>query len=189
MRLECTNRDCKTGVLLHEGDDHHALTNPLHLHRLLLALVTADWLCALVGLQAWQDLPSGTSPAPFGSAVSGASPAAAPAPAATRPPALDTVPPLTPPTPALLDQGPRLPPPVLPHRGPTPPPPPWMRRFATRGWLSYIRLGLEILRAPDLRWLVRRAVRWLALYLWSTSPLWRPRQDRYRRLHWWPDAA
>src|SRR5262249_49804682 len=42
MRLECSNRDWKTGVLLREGDDHHALTNPLHLHRLLLALAAAQ---------------------------------------------------------------------------------------------------------------------------------------------------
>ena len=102
--------------------------------------------------------------------------------------ALDTMP-LSPLTPDLLDLGPSLPPPVLPHRGPTPPLPRWLRRFATRGWLSYIRLGLEVLRAPDLRWLVRRAVRWLGLYLWTATPLWRPWQTRYRRLHWWPDAA
>jgi hypothetical protein len=191
MRLECTNRDCKTGVLLREGDDPHALTNPLHLHRLLLALATADWLCALVGLQAWQDLPSGTGPppaAPPGPTAGVPMPAEAPETPTAPPPALETVPPLTPPAAALLDQGPSMPPPVLPHRGPTPPLPPWMRRFATRGWLSYIRLGLEVLRAPDLRWLVRRTVRWLALYLWSTLPLWRPRQERSRRLHWWPDA-
>ena len=168
MRLECTNRDWKTGVLLREGDDYHALTQPLHLHRLLLALAAAEWLCALVGRQDGHDLPP-----------------AAPAPQ----PGLDRVPPRTPPTPTLLDLGPSMPPPVLPHRGPTPPLPPWLRRFATRGWLSYIRLGLEVLRAPDLRWPVRRAVHWLALYLWSIGPLWRPRQDRYRRLHWWPDAA
>ena len=82
-----------------------------------------------------------------------------------------------------------MPPPVLPHRGPTPRLPRWLRRFATRGWLSYVRLGLEVLRAPDLRWLVRHAIRWLGLYLWSLTPLWRPWQDRYRRLHWRPDAA
>jgi hypothetical protein len=171
MRQESTHRDWKTGVLLREGDDHQALTHPLHLHRLLLALAAAEWLCALIGLQGWHDLPTAADPA-------GA--AAAP---------LDTVPPLTPPTPDLLDQGPSLPPPVLPHRGPTPRLPAWLRRFATLGGLSYIRLGLEVLRAPDLRWLVRRAVRWLGLYLWTTTPLWRPWQDRYRRLHWWPDAA
>ena len=81
-----------------------------------------------------------------------------------------------------------VPPPVLPHRGPTPRLPQWLRRFATRGWLSYVRLGLEVLRAPDLRWLVRRVVRWLGHYLWTTTPLWRPWQRRYRQLHWWPDA-
>jgi hypothetical protein len=27
-----------TGALLRENDDHHALTQPLHLHRLLVAL-------------------------------------------------------------------------------------------------------------------------------------------------------
>src|SRR5712692_17896 len=60
-----------------------------------------------------------------------------------------------PPAPALPppgeDAGPALPPPVLPHRGPIPRLPTGLRRFAVRGWLSYIRLGLEVLRAPDLR--------------------------------------
>jgi len=163
MRLECTNRDFKTGVLLREGDDHHALTQPLHLHRLLLALAAAEWLCALVGLQAWHEFaptaPSGSPP---------------PAPALPAP---------------GDDDGPALPPPVLPHRGPTPRLPGGLRRFAVRGWLSYIRLGLEVLRAPDLLALVRRALHRLGSYLWPYTPLWRPRQERYRRLHWWPDAA
>jgi hypothetical protein len=177
MRLETTNRDCKTGVLLREGDDHHSLTQPLHFHRLLLALAAADWLCALAGLQAWQDLPAMP---PVAAPVVDPPPVPGP---------LDQVASLTPPTPALLALGPSQPPPVLPHRGPTPPLPPWMRRFATRGWLSYVRLGLEVLRATDLAWLVRRAIRWLTLYLWASLPLWRPWQDRYRRVHWWPDAA
>jgi len=164
MRQECTHRDWKTGALLREGDDHHALTNPLHLHRLLLALAAAEWLCALVGLQAWQEL--GPPPAP-----------PAPAPAV---PAL--------PAPAAA-AGPALPPPVLPHRGRTPRLPPGLRRFAVRGGLSYIRLGLEVLRARDLPALVQRMLRWLGAYLWPYTPLWRPRHERYRRLHWWPDAA
>jgi hypothetical protein len=193
MRLECTNRDWKTGVLLREGDDHHALTNPLHLHRLLLALAAAEWLCALAGLQAWHDLPTAAAldaPRPTRGSLTGvAAPTPAARPGAVPPSALDTVPPGTAPTPELLDLGPSMPPAVLPHRGPVPRLPRWLRRFATRGYLSYIRLGLEVLRAPDLRWLVRRAVRWLGLYLWSATPLWRPWQDRYRRLHWWPDAA
>jgi len=57
MRLECANRDEKTGVLLREGGDAHALRSVLHLHRFLLALCAAEWLCALTGLQAWRDLP------------------------------------------------------------------------------------------------------------------------------------
>jgi hypothetical protein len=160
MRLEATNRDFKTGVLLREGDDHHALTQPLHLHRLLLALAVAEWLCALVGLQAGQEF--APPPPPLPAAARGA-PAA--------------------------DDGPALPPPVLPHRGPTPHLPPGLRRFAVRGWLSYVRLGLEVLRAPDLGPLLRRALRWLRTYLGPYTPLWRPRQQRYRRLHWGPDAA
>ena len=62
MRLECATRDQKTGVVLRQRGDHHALRNVLHLHRLLLAVGAAEWLCALTGLQAWQDL--STSPAP-----------------------------------------------------------------------------------------------------------------------------
>ena len=167
MRTETTHRDAKTGVLLREGDDHHTLTQPLHLHRLLLALATALWLCALVGLQAWQDLPQGPAVAED----------------------LPRVSPEAPLPEAYWTAGPALPPPVQPHRPGSSPPPTWMRRFAVRGWLSYVRLGLEVLRAPDLTELVRRVVRWLGFHLWPTVPLWRPRQARYRRLHWWPDAA
>src|SRR5207245_10469162 len=53
MRLECSNRDWKTGVLLREGDDHHAITNPPHLHRLLLALAASPRRFALLGLPAF----------------------------------------------------------------------------------------------------------------------------------------
>ncbi|MCK4471198.1 MAG: hypothetical protein KAW49_05365, partial [Anaerolineae bacterium] len=67
----------------------------------------------------------------------------------------------------LLDQGPAQPPPVIPHRGPTPKLGSWMRRFAVRRHLSYVRLGMEILRTGDLANLVRRAIRWLAMYLWA----------------------
>ncbi len=173
MRLEATNRDFKTGVLLREGDDRQALTQPLHLHRLLLALAAAEWLCALVGLQAGQEFaPPAPRPAP-------PLPEPVPLPAAGPDPLLATP----------AGDGPALPPPVLPHRGPTPKLPPGLRRFAVRGWLSYVRLGLEVLRAPDLRPLIRRVLRWLGSYLWPYTPLWRPRQQRYRRLHWWPDAA
>ena len=172
MRLECTNRDFKTGVLLREGDDHHALTQPLHLHRLLLALAAAEWLCALAGLQAYQEFgPTARSEAP--------------------PPMLEAPPAAAGPSapPALTNAEPAMPPPVLPHRGPTPRLPAGLRRFAVRGWLSYVRLGLEVLRAPDLQPLLRRMLHWLGAYLWTYTPLWRPRQERYRRLHWWPDAA
>ncbi|HLH22814.1 MAG TPA: transposase [Chloroflexota bacterium] len=176
MRLEATNRDFKTGVLLREGDDHHALTQPLHLHRLLLALAAAEWLCALAGLQAYQEFVLSVPPP---ATPAGAPLEALPAPAAAPAP--------FPPAPA--DEGPAMPPPVLPHRGPTPRLPPGLRRFAVRGWLSYVRLGLEVLRAPDLQLLLRRMLDWLGTYLWTYTPLWRPRQERYRRLHWWPDAA
>jgi hypothetical protein len=149
MRIECTNRDEKTGVLLREGDDHHALRSLTHLHRLLLVLCLAEWLCALVGLQAWHELGRDL-----------------PAEVAER-------------------LGPALPPPVVPHRGPRPPLPAWMKRFAARGPLSYVRLGCEVLRAPDLTDLIARLCRWLATYLWPHTPLWRPWQRRYRLRHGW----
>lgn len=170
MRLEASNRDEKTGVLLRQGGDQHALRNPLHLHRLLLALVVAQWLCALVGLQAWRDLADPPDDA-----------------------ALDTAPPTTPQDSPLLDQGPAAPPPAQPHRGAPGRPPPWMRRFAVRGALSYVRLGAEVLRATphatDLLRIVHRCVRWLGIYLWLYRPPWYPWQRRYRLRHWWPAAA
>lgn len=77
------------------------------------------------------------------------------------------------------------PPPVVPHRGPTTKTPPWLRRFVTRGPISYVRLGMEVLRTADLLPILHHLIRWLATYLLPWIPLWRPWQFRYRR-HWWP---
>jgi hypothetical protein len=169
MRLEATNRDEKTGVLLREKGDHHDLSNSLHFHRLMLALASAEWLCALTGLQAWNDLPKEAascqtclphqfaSPKPLPSWMSDLEP----------------------------EEGPVSPPPVIPHRGKTPRLPSWIRPFAARGMLSYVRLGLEILRCPDPPPILHHMLRWLASYLWIWTPLWRPHQIRYRLAHWW----
>jgi hypothetical protein len=165
MRLESSTRDEQTGVLLRQGGDQHALRNVLHLHRLLLALIAAQWLCALVGLQAHRDLPE-----------------------PPRDTALDEALPTTPQASPLLEQGPAAPPPARPHRGPPARLPGWMRRFAARGSLSYLRLGAEVLRAPDLARIVRRCVRWLGIYLWIWTPVWYPWQRRYRLKRWWPAA-
>lgn len=167
-RTEQTHRDDKTGVLLREGGDAHHLTNLLHLHRLVLTLCVAFWLCALVGLQAWHDLPTAAAEE-------------------TSPVALEMLAPTTLSTVADDAAGPAPPPPVVPHRGARPPLPTWMRRFALRGPLSYVRLGLEVLRAPDLGRLLTRVAHWLGRFLWSCTPLWRPAQWRYRLRHWWPD--
>jgi hypothetical protein len=158
MRIECTNRDTKSGLLLRQGGDQHHLTNPWHLHTLGLTLACAEWWHALLGLQAWQDLPT--------------------------PP---TVPPLEQPLPSAPQPptGPALPPPVVPHRGATVPPPRWMRPFTARGWLSYVRLGFEVSRVPALYWLVHRMVVWVATFLAPFQPLWRPWQRRYRRRSNW----
>jgi len=169
MRLECANRDEKTGVILREGGDRLALTNIVHLHRLLLALCAAEWLCALVGLQARADLPRADS-APL-----------------QPPPPVRTLDELI--APALLDDGPAPPPEVVPHRGERPKPPAWLRRFVARGPLSYVRLGREVLRSPDLHVIVHRLIRWLAAYLWSWVPLWHPPQLRYRVRAWWADTS
>lgn len=64
MRIECTNRDSKRGVLLRQGGDQHQLHNLWHLHTLVLALACLEWWYALVGLQAWQELPHDVPPAP-----------------------------------------------------------------------------------------------------------------------------
>jgi hypothetical protein len=63
-----------------------------------------------------------------------------------------------------------------------------MRRFAARGHLSYVRLGPEVLRAPDLGHLLRDLVRWLAGHFRCWLPRWSIRQRRYRIEHWWPAA-
>lgn len=201
MRLECTNRDEKTGVLLRESGDHHALRNLLHVHRLMLALALAEWLCALTGLQAWQDLPGSRSEASSARLME--------TPASSTPPVDSLDPSLQSPTtresasPSRVsteirktgasnvsaEDGPSSPPPVLPHRGPVPKLPQWMKPFAARGYLSYVRLGLEVLRATDFGHVVRRLVRWLGDYLSVWTPSWRPYQVRYRLKHWWPDPG
>jgi hypothetical protein len=217
-RLECANRDEKTGVILRESGDQHALTSVLHLHRLLLTLCLAEWFCALTGLQAWQDLPDQqpavSSAVPVSAGVRHDSETALPPPArqssspATSVPSEPTDPTRSPsaqpgPRPEagrvlslgdLNDPdsglgGPGPTPPVVPHRGPRPKLPTWMKRFAARGPLSYVRLGLEVLRSPDLSWIARRMVRWLAVYLWPLTPLWRPWQLRYRFRRWWLDSS
>lgn len=163
MRIEAGNRDDKTGVILREGGDQHKLASVLHLHRLLLANFSLHWLAALAGLQAHHDL---------------AHPQTAAA-------ALEQAPPDDP-DPDLLLHGPAQPSAVRPHRGPLDPLPHWMRRFAVRGGLSYVRLGMEVLRDQHLAALVRRAVRWLGIYLWTLTPLWLSWHRRHRHKHWWP---
>jgi hypothetical protein len=167
-RLECANRDEKTGVILRAGGDQHALRTVMHLHRLLLALSAAEWLCALTGLQAYHDLPTPGDRLPT------------PPPIPTRGDLLD---------PTLLDQGPADPPPIVPHRGEHPKPPPWLKRFVAWGPLSYVRLGWEVLRTPDLLPLIARLTRWLTAYLWSWTPLWHPAQLRYRCRAWWANTS
>jgi hypothetical protein len=170
MRLECANRDEKTGVILREGGDQHALHSVIHLHRLLLAVCAAEWLCALTGLQAEQDLPATTTD-----------------PLLPSPPPLQTRDDLT--DLARLDHGPADPPPIVPHRGPQPKPPLRLKRFVARGPLSYVRLGREVLRTPDMLPIIARLVRWLTVYLWSWTPLWHPAQLRYRLLAWWANTS
>ncbi len=204
MRLECANRDEKTGVILREGGDQHALTSVLHLHRLLLALCTAEWLCALTGLQAARDLPNGSpptcsaTPAPSLPEPSGPAPLEMPtmtepmaSPGATAGGTLATA---EDPTRTATsrpekqiephEEGPSLPPPVIPHRGERPKLPDWMKLFAARGPLSYVRLGMEILRTLPFIEIPHRMVRWLADYLRPWTPPWRHWQRRYRLHHW-----
>ncbi len=163
MRLECANRDEKTGVILTKGGDQHALTNLLHLHRLLLALCTTEWLCALVGLQAWQDF--------------------------SDHPTLASDPPDAHEALSLPNDGPAIPPPIVAHRGPRLSLPSWMKRFAARGPLSYVRLGWEVLDADDLSLIPQRLFAWFAAYVSSWLPLWRSWQLRYRQRQWDFDSS
>jgi hypothetical protein len=176
MRQECTHRDQKTGVLLREGGDQHGLKSLRHLHRLMLALATAQWLCALTGLQAWQELAHPKEVGPPVPPTATGTPA--PAAASARPSPRESVAP-----------SPPLPPPVVPHRGAKAKVPGWMRRFAARGPLSYVRLGLEVLRCADLGHILYHLVGWLGEYLWLWRPLWRPWQLHYRLKHWWLDSS
>ena len=143
------------------GGDQHALTNVLHMHRLLLALCAAQWLCALVGLQARADLAAPAQPGPISAGPEPVPPAPEPA----------------------------APPPIIPHRGPRPPLPAGLKRFTAWGPLSYVRLGREVLGSADLHRVVHHLIRWLASYLRSWTPLWLPGQLRDRLAAWWIDTS
>jgi len=91
--------------------------------------------------------------------------------------------------PSTLLPGPSMPPPIVPHRGESPALPRWMRPFAARGMLSYVRLGLEVLRCEQLLPLLHRLMDWLGGYLWTRTPCWHPWQLRYRLKHWWYDSS
>ena len=212
MRLECANRDEKTGVVLRQSGDRHAIKNLLHPHRLMLALATVEWLCALTGLQAWRDLVV-LEKSSYLKPVAVSSSAELELEANSRLEQLgvascgreavgvgqgddwgeaNDVEQLVDGTARASDgvcepdeEGPSLPPAVVPHPGDVPKVPAWMSRFTARGHLSYVRLGLEVLRCVDLGFILRQMVRWLASYLSSCTPLWRPYQIRYRLKHWW----
>lgn len=193
MRIECANRDEKSGVLLRESGDKHKMTSLLHLHRLLLVLAVAEWLCALVGLQAHSDLaeteptkpaPSAAPPPDASVEISRETPSQAQSPETSHP--------FTPEWAndhSLGRSGPAAPPPVVPHRRARPKPAPWTKPFAAWGPLSYVRLGLEIIRSPSFHQIIHHTARWLGYYLWFWTPLWRYGQRRYRFLHWWPTPA
>lgn len=199
MRTEVTHRDEKTGAILREGGDDHELSNTRHLHRLLLALATLEWLFALTGLQAYRDLPACAGLASPHQIDAGAE--SDPVPPGRDGAALASDPVLPNSAPSFASDtdslettdpnpdGPCLPPPVLAHRGVKVKVPPWMRRFATWGHLSYVRLGLEVLRAPDLGTILQHLIRWLSDYLQPWMPLWRPWQIRYRRKRWWINSS
>lgn len=200
MRIESANRDEKSGVLLRESGDKHKLTSLLHLHRLLLALSVAEWLCALVGLQAHTDLPTPEPPAAPTPALPAPSTerSAAPSVEAAEASRENTSPEAEAPRPfvpqwanddSLANSGPASPPPVYPHRGSCPKPARWIKPFTAWGPLSYVRLGLEILRSPSFHRIIHHAARWLGYYLWFWTPLWRHGQRRYRLLHWWPEPT
>lgn len=189
MRIECANRDEKSGVLLRESGDKHKMTSLLHLHRLLLALAVAEWLCALVGLQAHTDLPE-TEPETSAAILSDTS--ASKDPISSQAQRSEAPRPFIPEWAndySLGRSGPAAPPPVVPHRGARSKPAPWTKPFTAWGPLSYVRLGLEILRSPSFLHVIHNTARWLGYYLWFWTPLWRYGQRRYRFLHWWPTPA
>lgn len=169
MRIEAGYRDGKSGVICRQGGDAHRLESVLHLHRLLTACFCLHWLTALVGLQAYTDLPAGRN-------CQSGSP-------------LETAPPDSQLSSEIARGAPALPPHPSPHRGPSQPLPAWMKRFAVRGPLSFVRLGLEVLRLPDLLAIVCRLVHWIGIWLWPYAPPWTSRQLAYRRSHWWPAPA
>lgn len=166
MRLECTNRDKKTGVLLRRSGDKHAIRSLMHMHRLLLVLAVAEWLCALTGLEAHRELSA--SDEDDGSSESMHMP--------NKEQQEEN---------KTNEDGPSLPPPVVPHRGARSRLPNWKRPFAVRGDLSYVRVGFEVLRTAGFVEIVRRLLCWLEDYLWLWTPPWRPYQIRYRLKHWW----
>ncbi len=149
MRCECTHRDEQTGILLRSGGDDHAMTNVLHMHRLALALCLAEWFCALVGLQAWRELPALLDASP--TLLTSEQEANTDPPTALDQPPLELAPPLIEPDASYLAQGPAEPPPPLPSVVTAPSRPSLQttrRRRAKRGRQTLRGARLAELSAP-----------------------------------------
>ena len=166
MREEREYKDCKDLLLLGAKGTRLAVQKVASAARLLDGLMFLHWFVALVGLQARRDLEpepadgrakarsegeEGTDSAPPPTPDSASVDAAGPAPA-PEPPRPDQVT-------------------AIPH---------WLRRFQAWGPISYVKLGLEYLRLPDIGASLNRLIAWIKDKLFPSAPLWTRRQARYR---------
>jgi len=166
MREEREYKDCKDQLLLGAKGTRITVQKTASAAGLLDALMVLHWFVALMGLQAIRDLPqmqSGTCAevvtAEAADEVIGKQQDDVPFDSEAAGPAI-------------------APEPKRP--GDTAPIPHWLRRFQAWGPISYVKLGLEFLRLPNIGASLAKLVAWITDKLSGRQPIWTRRQARYR---------
>jgi hypothetical protein len=166
MREEREYKDCKDQLLLGAKGTRMTVRNTLSAAGLLDALMVLHWFVALAGLQAMRDLPAAEVARNTGEGPLAGQAPAVPVGEANDAQGVEMEGPAIAPEPDWLNRESDV-----PH---------WLRRFQAWGPISYVKLGLEYLRLPNIAAGLVRLVAWIRDKLSPYQPLLTRRQARYR---------
>ncbi len=166
MREEREYKDFKDQLLLGAKGTRITVQKTASAAGLFDALMVLHWFVALIGLQAIRDLPQ-MQPGPCVEKVCEGTPEEDIA------KKRDSVPfDVEASGPAIAPEPKEL--------GGTKPIPHWLRRFQVWGSISYVKLGLEFLRLPNIGASLAKLMAWITDKLSGSQPFWTRRQARYR---------